>query len=308
MLETMRRWRALAVVMAAAGVVPPSASAATLRQHSVKAWDAYVAATEARIAGEVTSPRGFLVSDFSPDAADARTRMLRGEIVVSEMSASAAGGRPLTVPDATVSHWRGGIFLPGVTLEALLSRLRNPPERAPFPQDVLALRVLERRPEMLKLFIRMTRTQIVTVTYDTEHEIAYRRRDAKRVWSRSVATKIAELDGVGTPGEREKSAGDDRGFLWRLNAYWRYEQVDGGVIVELESLTLSRSAPFGLASVVRPIIDRIARESINRTLVGIRDNFGRAATALAADQRKNRRAPAASSASESAPHTSPQNQ
>jgi len=34
--------------------------------------------------------------------------------------------------------------------------------------------------------------------------------------------------------------GDDRGFLWRLNAYWRYEQVAGGVIAECESITLSR--------------------------------------------------------------------
>jgi hypothetical protein len=150
-----------------------------------------------------------------------------------------------------------------------------------LPQDVLALRVLERKPEMLRLSIRMTRSQIVTVTYDTEHEISYRRRDAGRAWSRSVATKIAELDGVGTAREREKSAGDDRGFLWRLNAYWRYEQVDGGVIVELESLTLSRTAPFGLASVVRPVIDRIARESIGRTLTGIRDTYGRSARALA---------------------------
>jgi hypothetical protein len=276
----MRRRRALAAALVVAAVVPQSASAATLRPHSVKAWDAYIAATEARIAGEVTSARGFLVSDFSPDAADARARILRGEVVVSEMSASTVGGKTLTVPDAIVLHWRGSIFLPGITLATLLNRLENPPERGPFPQDVLALRVLERQPDMLKLSIRMTRTQIVTVTYDTEHEIAYRRRDAKRVWSRSVATKIAELDGVGTVREREKSAGDDRGFLWRLNAYWRYEQVDGGVIVELESLTLSRTAPFGLASVVRPIIDRIARESIARTLLGIRDTYGQTAAAL----------------------------
>jgi len=107
------------------------------------------------------------------------------------------------------------------------------------------------------------------------HDVSYRRSGVHRVSSRSVATKIAEVDGAGTPEERERAPGDDRGFLWRLNSYWRYEEVPGGVIVELESLTLSRNIPFGLATVVRPVIERIARESIVRTLVGIRDTYGR---------------------------------
>ena len=28
--------------------------------------------------------------------------------------------------------------------------------------------------------------------------------------------------------------------MWRLNSYWRYKQIDDGVLVEIESLTLSR--------------------------------------------------------------------
>jgi len=256
-------------------LIPRGASAATLQPHTVKAWDVYVAATEARIAAEVASARGFLVSDFSAEAAEVRGRVLRGETVVSEMRPATRGGAELSVPDGIVSHWRGGIFLPGVTLATLLDRLQHPPERGPFPPDVLALRVLQRRPDALTLFIRMTQSRVLTVTYDTEHEVSYRHYGARRVSSRSVATKIAEVDGAGTPQEREKAPGDDRGFLWRLNSYWRYEEVDGGVIVELESLTLSRSIPFGLSAVVRPVIDRIARESIVRTLVGIRDTYGR---------------------------------
>ncbi len=59
-----------------------------------------------------------------------------------------------------------------------------------------------------------------------------------------------------------------------MNWYWRYEQVDGGVIVELESLTLSRSIPLGLGMVVEPIINRIARESIYRTLDSMRRLYG----------------------------------
>ena len=38
--------------------------------------------------------------------------------------------------------------------------------------------------------------------------------------------------------------GDDHGYMWKLNSYWRYKQVDGGVLVEIESLTLSRDLPY----------------------------------------------------------------
>jgi len=263
----------LVVLFAAAMLPAPTSSAGPVQPRTAKAWDAYVAATEARIDGELGSPRGFLGTDFTPGGSDARARVLRGEVVMSEMTTK-AGDSTIDVPGGLVSHWRGSIFLPDVTVPTLLHRLQNPPERGPYPQDVLALRVLERKPDAITLFIRMTRTKIVTVTYDTEHDVTYRHLGAQRASSRSVATKIVEIDEADVAAEHARPSGSDRGFMWRLNAYWRYEQVPGGVIVELESLTLSRPVPFGLTSLVRPIVDRIARESIARTLDGIRQMYG----------------------------------
>jgi hypothetical protein len=260
-------------------LVPAGAAFAGPAPRTVSAWDTNVAATEARIARELASPRGFLVTDFSPAAASTRTCVVGGEIAISEMTTRDRTGGGIAVPDGMIAHWRGSVFLPGVTLDALLDRLQHPSERGPHQQDVLALRVLEREPNQLRLFIRMTRSKIVTVTYDTEHRVDYRRHSRTRASSRSVATRIVELDGAGTASEREKGPGENRGFLWRLNSYWRYEQVAGGVIVELESLTLSRSVPFGLQVVVDPIIDRVARESIGRTLENLRQIHAPAASA-----------------------------
>jgi phosphatidylglycerophosphate synthase len=270
----LQRSAGLGLVFVSALMSPASASAATLHADTVETWNAYVTATERRIDRELSSPRGFLVSDFTPESSDARARVRRGEAVISEMRTNSSGGKTIAVPDGLISHWRGSIFLPGVSLETLLQRLQHPSERGPHQQDVLAVRVLARTPEELTLFIRMTRSEVVTVTYDTEHVIGYRRQSATRASSRSVATKIAELEGAGTADEREKRPGEDRGFMWRLNSYWRYEQVAGGVIVEIESLTLSRTVPFGLTPVVQPIINRIARESIGRTLENIRHTYG----------------------------------
>jgi hypothetical protein len=107
---------------------------------------------------------------------------------------------------------------------------------------------------------------IITATYNTEHTVQYRRIGPARAVSRSVATKIAEIADAGTPHEKEKPSGEDHGFLWRLNAYWRFEQTGNGVLIECESVSLSRSVPFMVRPLVGPIANRIARESLERTL------------------------------------------
>lgn len=234
------------------------------------AWNAYVAATEARIEHELAASGAFLVSDFTADRHMTRDAISRGDIAVGTLSTRDRAGRTLAVPNGTVAHWRGAVLLHGVTLDALLHRLQHPDEDGPLPDDVVSLRVLSRAPNRLTLGMRLTRTKIVTATYDTEHVATYRRLGPARAASRSVSTRIVEVANAGARAERLVAEGDDRGFLWRMNSYWRYEQVPDGVIVELESITLSRGIPMGLGIVVEPIIERIARESVTRTLASVR--------------------------------------
>jgi hypothetical protein len=250
-----------------------AADAAPLQAQTLRAWQTYVAAVEARIARELSGPGGFLVSDTPGSATVVRARLQRGERVVAKMSPPS--GAPTDVPGGQIAHWRGSLLVPGVTLADLLHRLQNPPEAGPHQEDVVSLRVLARQPDRLQIAIRMQRTKVVTVTYDSEHDISYQRHGSTRASSRSIATRIVELAAAGTPAERVKRPGEDRGFLWRMQSYWRYEEVENGVIVEMESLTLSRSVPFGLSLVVQPIVDDIARESIHRTLDHLRRMYGK---------------------------------
>ena len=250
-----------------------AADAVTLHAHTLRAWQTYMAAVEARITRELRGAGGFLVADAAPDADLMRARLRRGERVIAKMPPPA--GAPADVPNGQIAHWRGSLLVPGVTLTDLLDCLQHPPEAGPHQEDVVALRVVTRQPDRLQLAIRMRRTKIVTVTYDTEHEITYQHHGPGRASSRSIATKIVELAAPGTPAERAKQPGEDRGFLWRMQSFWRYEQVEGGVIVEVESLTLSRSVPFGLSLVMQPIVDDIARESIQRTLDHLRRTYGK---------------------------------
>ena len=93
-----------------------------------------------------------------------------------------------------------------------------------------------------------------------------------------TATKIAEVSDPGTSRERELPFGDDRGFLWGLNAYWRYEADGRGVIAECESISLSRSVPTLIRILAAPLVDAAAEESMTRTLEGLRERYAYAST------------------------------
>ena len=129
---------------------------------------------------------------------------------------------------------------------------------------------MERDGDQVRVFMKLRRASVITVTYNTEHVVEYTRVTGTRALVRSVATRIVELAEAGTAQEHEKPPSDDNGFLWRLNAYWRYEAVPGGVIVECESVSLSRPVPFVVRPLANPIVDRIAGESLNRTLTTLR--------------------------------------
>ena len=85
-------------------------------------------------------------------------------------------------------------------------------------------------------------------------------------YSTSRSTQIAEIDAAGTNAERALSPDEEHGFLWRLNTYWSYEERDGGLYLQIESVSLTRSIPHGLGWAIGPYIESIPRESLEFTL------------------------------------------
>jgi hypothetical protein len=251
-------------------VTEPAAAASGLRPETVHGWTTYIAATVARRAREADASRrstGFLALDFGPHAGSDRRDVLRGLVVVRQAKTSHANGNEIDVPLATVHHWRGAVLLAGATIDRVMAALHAGP---PLQEDVLHARVLDRTADRMRIFLRLRRSKVVTVVYNTEHAVTFSRLTAGRATSDSTATRIAEVRDPGTPREAELAPGDDRGFLWRLDAYWRYEQVGAGVIAECESVSLSRAIPFGLRQVIRPLVTSAARESMERTLLALR--------------------------------------
>ena len=68
--------------------------------------------------------------------------------------------------------------------------------------------------------------------------------------------------------------GDDDGFLWRLNTYWSFLEVPGGLLIECEAISLTRDVPAGLGWLVAPVIQDMPRESLKFTLTATRNASG----------------------------------
>lgn len=169
---------------------------------------------------------------------------------------SAPQGEMIDIPGGTIYHSSGSTLIRRTTVDRVVRALMYPGTPPP-QQDVLESRVLARTDSTLRVYLKLARTAVVTVVYDTEHQVTFTRHSPTMATSRSVSTRIQE------------NGGGDRGFLWRLNSYWRYTQVGNDVRVDLESLSLSRGVPRAARAVARPIVDRIARESLSRTLFSL---------------------------------------
>jgi hypothetical protein len=251
------------------------ALAAELKKETIQAWNQYLQWAQEKVNRELSDPNVFLIQNSLPphEKAALWQRLSSGEIVASRMPSVAPPGVHFEVPSGEIHHWWGAILLRNVTLEKLLLFLQDYDHHAGRFADVERSRLIGKDGDRYRFFFRLQRSKaFVTAYYNTEQECIYTNRGPRRVSSQSSATKIAELENPGTSDEREKQPGNDRGFLWRLASWWRFEQKGPDVIVELESASLSRDIPAfvkflpGISGYIRST----PRESLESVLTSIR--------------------------------------
>jgi hypothetical protein len=237
-------------------VVAPAWVAAAPTAAATAAFDTYIDKVETRLAQEHASANGFLVPTDS-------ARLERGEFIVEELTP--AGG--MSLDGALLHDWRGTAFAKGATgadFERLMKDYSNYPKV--FAPQVMQARVLEQQGDHYQVTMRVKQKHILTVVLDTTYDVTFASLDAQRGYSLSRSTRIAEIDAPGTAQERALGPSEDHGFLWRMNTYWSYEERDGGLYIQIESVTLTRSVPEGLGWIVGPFIQSIPRDSLEFTL------------------------------------------
>jgi putative flippase GtrA len=267
----------VALALSAAGNAHASDLEAKLLPKTLQGFRSYVSAVEARRARELAEKQPFLEIDRRSAAEQARimATLKRGEVFVERGAVSRdRSAAEISIDGGLINHWRGTVFVPNVKLDQVLRVLQEPQTDKHKQEDVISSRVISRDGDSQKVFLRLKRTKFVTVVYDTEYDVDYVRLAPDLALSNSISTKVVEIENAGTPREIALPEGNDHGYMWRLNSYWRYKQVDGGVLVEVESLTLSRDLPAIIGPLIRPIVNSTARESMTRTLASVRARFG----------------------------------
>jgi hypothetical protein len=247
------------------------ASAVDLKQKTTDAFNKYVAVTEARMAEELKPGGKFLYPDRpaanpSEEMQDAYNRLEHGEILI-ERQETRLDGKDVEVPDGLVHHWVGLVFIPGANLEQTLAVVRDYDHRAElYKPEVIAAHTIWHQGDDYKIFMRLYQKRFTTVVFNTEYAIHWGRVDANKLYANSVSTRVAEAVDPNKPDGPEVPVGHGNGYLWRLNTYWRFEEKDGGVFVQCEVLSLTRDIPFGLAWLIKPLVTKIPKQSLDRAL------------------------------------------
>jgi hypothetical protein len=137
-----------------------------------------------------------------------------------------------------------------------------------YKPEVTESRIIARAGDDFDVFLRLYKKQVITVVLNTYYRVHYGMLDPQRMYVRSRSTRIAEASDSKHPEAHEEPIGDNGGYLWRLNSYWRFEAADGGVYAECEAISLSRDVPALVGWAIRGFIEKFPKESMRNTLAG----------------------------------------
>ena len=206
----------------------------------------------------------FLWSDLDAERAQS---VRKGQIVAQFW----AGQGPVKVPNGLIHDWIGAAFVPGVTVEETLGLIQDyDNHKSIYKPDVIASRLVSRKGNNFQVYLHLLKKKIITVVLDTDHDVHYRALDRKRWVCHSHTTRIAEVENAGSPKEAVLPPDTGHGFLWRLHTYWRFEERDREVYIECRAISLTRDVPYGMGWMIEPVIQKLPKESLIKTLEATR--------------------------------------
>jgi hypothetical protein len=241
--------------------------ASDLKPETSAAFDRYVQSTESMMAKDLDANQ-FLIVDRLPETKrkQAYEQLHRGEVFIQETH-TADGHDPIHVPGGLIHHWAGVIFVPKATLKEVNSVLQDY-ENEPriYKPEIRRAKLIRQDGETSKIYLQFLSKSVITVVFDAYFDVTYQSIDKARSQSASHSTHIAEIANPDGPDPRERTDGSDHGYMWRLDSYWRLEQKDGGVYLQNESITLTRTVPIWLAWIANPLIKSLPRDVLAHML------------------------------------------
>jgi len=227
-----------------------------LKPATIKQFQEYVTKAERTMENRLADPNSFLSIDSDPKLRD---KVRQGRIEIEKLTIE-------DVQNGLVHDWIGTIFIPGTSVDKVVQLLQDFDRHTSIYNEVVDSRTISKQDNSVKGFLRFKKVKVMTVVLNTEHEANYKQLDPARWIGISHSTRIAEVKDPNTPEETERPPNKGHGFLWRMNAYWRLRQIDGGVFAECRSISLSRGIPFMLSWIIKPIATSMPKTSLTTTL------------------------------------------
>jgi hypothetical protein len=231
-----------------------------LNPKTLEAFDAYIHPAEAEMEQSLHGSGSFLWSQQTPERAQ---EVDQGQVVAQFWS----GRGPAKAPNGLIHDWIAAAFIPGSNIQEILAVIQDyDNHKNTYKPEVIDSKLISREGNDFKVYLRLLKKKIITVVLDTDHEVHYYAVDQTRWVCRSHTTRIAEVESAGNQDERVLEPDTGYGFLWRLYSYWRFEERNGGVVIECRAISLTRDVPFGLGWAIEPMIEKLPKESLINTL------------------------------------------
>jgi hypothetical protein len=269
--------RALAGFIVSLMVLGTPVNAADLQARTAQNYERYIALTQAQIDVELTQGNPYLWVERLPEPrrSEAETQLRNGEVVIERLE-TLDNGNQIPVPGAMIHHWIATIFVPGATLAQTLAFMQDYNHNANYFQpDIMSSKILKHEGDDYFVQQRFYKKKIITTVMETDQQVHYHVVDGTRAWSRSRDTRVQQVDNWGRPDERLEPEGHDKGFVWKLNAFWRFEEKNGGTYLECTSISLSRDLPVGLGWVVGSLVSNLSKETLAFTLTTSRTEIAK---------------------------------
>lgn len=257
-----------AVLVAVLFALPGTLNATDLQPQTAQAFDRYIQLTEAQINSELAQSGPYMWVERLPETrrAAATAQLRDGQIVVERLD-TLDDGKTITVPDGIIHHWIGTVFVPGATLAQTLSFMQDYNHKVDyFKPDITRSKILRQEGDDYFVLMRFYKKKVITTVIDTDQQVHYHVVDRTHAWSRSWTTRVQEVENAGQSDEKLEPEGHDRGILWRMNTYWRFEEKDGGTYIECQAISLTRDIPTGLGWMLGPFVTSVPKESLEFTL------------------------------------------
>lgn len=264
-------WNRWWVVVCCVLLAPGAGWAEQASTSANSAFDLYAKQVEARLGQQRKAADDRAIHNGSSAVrlgsgvlgAEVEARLRRGEMVIEQLSSSSGK----VERGAMLHHWRGTAFVPGSRAEDFVWLMQDFPDypRHYAPQIVRS-EVLGRDGNQFSVRLRVKQHHVLTVVMDTTYDVRF-----GNGYSESRSTEVEEIEDAGTKHERKLTGAEQHGYLWRLNSYWSYAERDGGLYIQIESVSLTRDVPHGLGWIVGPFVQSIPRESLEFTLGRTRD-------------------------------------